>query len=118
MAYTPNNLIQLFRLIGSFPGQECSELSGCLYVRSQASAWPNQIYALSPARMEVDQLIRGIEDKVVNGDLPNLLTLHATPTLLPVIYQLKTRGYASTLWTAMTHPLKQLEHQLDRKSVV
>lgn len=116
MKYSQSNLEQLFQLIGSMPNQEYGRTAHFDYIKTAASAWPNQLINFRTEGKEIIHILNQIEKDALTGRIPELLMLNPSKDENLSKEPFIRKKYSSSVWTAMTHnlqfisPQKQIEN--------
>ena len=116
MKYSQSNLEQLFQLIGSMPNQEYGRTAHFDYIKTAASAWPNQLINFRTEGKEIIHILNQIEKDALTGRIPALLMLNPSKDENLSKEPFIRKKYSSSVWTAMTHnlqfisPQKQIEN--------
>lgn len=108
MKYSQKNIEQLFRLIGSFPGQNFRQAEYFDFIQTKGSVWPNQLFNLKSTENSFNDVLDLIEKESLNGSIPSLLMLKPDLNSQSLSKMINKRNYKSSLWYAMTHNLEHI----------
>ena len=103
--YSQKNIEQLFKIIGTVPGQTFVQTDYYDYIKSTNSIWPNLLFNLNVSTEKLHQVLKEIDNLQHKGEVPNLLMGNPTTDNPDIIHQIKHRQYRTGAWTAMTHDL-------------